>query len=281
MKIGDSNRPLCKVATRELFIHNQEMFENICHFVVDEAQNFQNEPLKPDWFGQIQEILLASEGKKSVSLYLFCDKLQKHKVGKCGFFYLDESRRKSDWPFPFVERRFRTVIRNSKKIYKQWKVVAVNAQDNNSDCKEDHGSKHEQNDDLDVEIGHDYEGCDVIEQQFDLRTNEELAEKLSEVVTGILERKAYSPNDIAILFQTKDIATRMRDEMEKLDFKVSDSELFPRDGIVIDSVRRFGGLEAPVVIAVNYSATFFEDAKKLDVMLYSRAIVQLHLISTR
>lgn len=247
-----------------------EEFDRIRHVVVDEAQNFQNEKGE-DWFKNILEILSwpsnSQQHYKNTSLYIFCDNLQKMKRAECGLGILDSNDMPQMLLDPFPTTcKLTSVIRNSNQIYRNWENVARRQSDFESDS---------------LKIAHDYEGQAVnVVKLPPYADYVYVFNEVNELINEILHEKSYKASDIAVLFTTRDIAkcfeTYLRDHLAMSDICVTNAEVFPREGLVVDSFRRFSGLEAPVVIAVTPKANVFEHQEKVYIMLYSRAMVEFH-----
>jgi hypothetical protein len=111
-------------------------------------------------------------------------------------------------------------------------------------------------------IRHEYSGLSILD------SNKDPDEMLPDIPTKC---------QLSIVIRN---STKIYEEWEKkLKIPVTDAELFPRKGLVFDSLRRFSGLEAPVVIAVFPKPNpIHENADKVNILLYSRAMVELHII---
>ena len=245
-----------------------DKFNCVRHVVVDEAQNFRNETGE-DWFKSIFKILNwpndSQQHYDNTSLYIFCDQLQKIRREYCGLSILDS---KGEYQmsnlFP-TECRLSTVIRNSRKIYEQWEKIALKLPD---------FEKKNQ-----LGIGHDYEGRDVNVVNLSSSDENEIFSTVKETIVKILDDKGYMESDVAVLFNKKDIAKRFAKHIEASSISVTNPEEFPRRGLIVDSFRRFSGLEAHVVIAVApKSYSNYENEDEVKILLYSRAMVELHII---
>jgi hypothetical protein len=236
--------------------------------VVDEAQNFRNETGE-DWFKSIFKILNwpndSQQHYDNTSLYIFCDQLQKIRREYCGLSILDsKGENQMSNLFP-TECRLSTVIRNSRKIYEQWEKIALKLPD---------FEKKNQ-----LGIGHDYEGRDVNVVNLSSSDENEIFSTVKETIVKILDDKGYMESDVAVLFNKKDIAKRFAKHIEASSISVTNPEEFPRRGLIVDSFRRFSGLEAHVVIAVApKSYSNYENEDEVKILLYSRAMVELHII---
>ena len=243
-------------------------FNCVRHVVVDEAQNFRNKTGE-DWFTSILKILnWANDSQQhydNTSLYIFCDQLQKIRHEYCGLKMLDsKGEHQLSNLFP-TECHLSTVIRNSTKIYEEWEKIAL---------KQPDFEKKNQ-----LGIGHDYEGRDVNVVNLSSSDENEIFSTVKETIVKILDNKGYRESDVAVLFNKKDIAERFAKHIKTSSISVTDAEVFPRRGLVVDSFRRFSGLDAPVVIAVAAKPySDYENEDKVKILLYSRAMVELHII---
>jgi hypothetical protein len=247
-------------------------FHNVRHVLVDEAQNFHNEPGE-DWFQEILTIL-KSRGSDydNISLYIFCDKLQKIRREYCGLrtLYSTGERQEITAEFYPVECKLSTVIRNSIQIYKEWEKFALK----HPDFKQ---KNH-------LTIGHDYQGGDVNYIEISSDHENEIFSKVEETIRQILDEKSYKAIEVAVLFNEKGLAEKFRKHLiphfAELNIPVTDAEVFPRKGLVVDSFRRFNGLDAPVVVAVlPKTYPYYENPDKVNISLCSRAMVELHIIN--
>jgi hypothetical protein len=249
-------------------------FDEVRHVVVDEAQKFSNEE-GDNWFKSILSILnwptTSQQHYKTTSLYVFCDQLQKIRHEYCGLSILDSNKDPREMlPDIPTKCQLSIVIRNSTKIYEEWEKIARGQSD----------FKLQENN---LAIGHDYQGRDVNFVEISSDHKNEIFSKVKEIILEILHEKSYEASDVAVLFNNKDEAEVFREHFvayfAELKIPVTDAELFPRKGVVVDSLRRFSGLEAPVVIAVLPKPNpFYENEDKVNILLYSRAMVELHII---
>ena len=269
---------LCVPITRAMFMskinqHELRTFDKVRHVVVDEAQNFRNETGE-NWLESILTILKWPASfhldHENTSLYIFCDELQKIRREYCGLNVLDPSGKRCDMLaeiFP-TECQLSTVIRNSIKIYKEWEKIALKQ----SDFKQK----------KDLMIAHDYQGQDVNFVDMPGGNKTEIYSKVENIILQILQEKSYKESDVAVLFNTEVIAKQFATHLKtKSNITiVGNAEEFPRKGLVVDSFRRFSGLDAPVVIAVDPSPySRYENEDKVKILLYSRAMVEFHVIS--
>jgi hypothetical protein len=243
-------------------------FNKVRHVVVDEVQHFRNETGE-DWLESISTSILkwtpdSQQHCDNTSLYIFGDGLQKIRRECLGI----PDRPCVMLPVP-TKCQLSTVIRNSIKIYKLWEEIALEQPD------------FEQKNHL--AIAHDYQGRDINFVEISSDCENEIFSKVEGTIRQILDEKSYKAIEVAVLFNEKGLAEKFRKHLiphfAELNIPVTDAEVFPRKGLVVDSFRRFSGLDAPVVVAVlpkTYSK--YEDMNKVKILLYSRAMVEFHII---
>lgn len=257
--------------TRSRFLSVLKTFGKVCevrHIVVDEAHNFRNEEGNPGWFQSLLKILkweMHSEesNDENSSLYIFIDDLQKIRDGDCGLSFDNKNL--------YTLCELNCVIRNSNKIYEQWQTIARGRSNVRQELL---GIKRKK----EPIIGHDYQGRDVVFVTLTSRAEDrvfmEVKERINKVLSG-----AYEASDVAVLFTNLEISKRFESYIRSAERYVTNAETFPRQGLVVDSFRRFSGLEAPVVIAVDSKPTFYENTDEAKIMLYSRAMVELYIMT--
>ena len=261
---------MCIVMTRSYFLSvlkTSSEVSKIRHIVVDEAQNFRNEEGNPDWFQSLFKILkweMHSEqsNDEDSSLYIFIDDLQKIRDGDCGISF--------DNKILYTLCELNCVIRNSTKIYDKWQTIARERSNIRQEFLEIKRKKQ-------PTIGHDYEGRPVVFVTLTSRAEDRVFMEVEEVINEVLSG-AYEASDVAVLFTNSETSERFKSHIS-LERCVTNAETFPRQGLVVDSFRRFSGLEAPVVIAVDPKPTLYENTDEAKIMLYSRAMVELYIMT--
>ena len=251
----------CISITRAKFVstlkqYGSKIFADVRHVIVDEAQKFENKG-EEDWLGSILTILNRTEiTDQDTSLYIFFDELQK--IRRKPQLHLDKFPIQPTWC------ELTLVIRNSKRIYEKWNTIALQLSD--------HQKK--------IQLAHDYEGRGVHTLTLSGYDEKEFFSNVQKEIDRVLEDNSYQPSDLAILFNEVEIAARFRKHLGvNSNLRVHDAEEFPRQGLVVDSFRRFSGLEAPVVMAVApVTYTYFEHQGKVDILLFSRAMIEFYLI---
>lgn len=266
-------KDICIATTRSNFLsllknYERGHFVNVRHIIVDEAQNFRNKEGE-NWFKTILMILKwvtnFEENRDNSSLYIFFDYLQKIRCEDCGLSFTDENL-----PL-YTICQLSCVIRNGKKIYKEWERVALE-----SDVQRDLPEIIRKNQPT---IAHDYDGRGVNYVRLKSYNQNRIFLKVKETINQVLQCKSYRASDIAVLFTNIDISEGFREYIRSDIPAVTNAEAFPRESLVVDSFRRFCGLEAPVVIGVDPKPTSHENPDQVKILLYSRAMIELYIIT--
>ena len=263
-------KDICIAITRSHFLSLIKNFQcdhfvNARHIIVDEAQNFRNEEGE-NWLKSIFMILKwvtnFEENRDRSSLFIFFDYLQKIRCEDCGLSL-------ANVPI-YTKCELNCVIRNSKKIYKEWERIAKE-----SDVQQELPAMIRKNQPT---IAHDYDGRDVNYVSLKSYNENRIFGTVKEIINEVLS-KSYQASDVAVLFTNMDISKRFQKYIEPDIPAVTNAEAFPRESLVVDSFRRFCGLEAPVVIGVDPRSTSYENPDQVKILLYSRAMVELYIIT--
>ncbi|XP_040280637.1 schlafen family member 9-like [Bufo bufo] len=250
---------ICDVMTRTKFETEQQI--NVKHIVADEAQNFRVNEV--NWFEKANDIVKKSGGM----FWVFMDYFQSYHNAITG---LPECRSQNKQPLTKVVRSPQLI---HNKIKEKMKIIA-------SEFDIDF---------LDVLIEKS-ECCHGIQGFF-----EEMSLVKADIVKYVFENcekyisNGYSKRDIAILCNTNDASEEYVQLLQEMDTsryarkKRVLGKLFRRaevtmDAIIVDSVRRFAGLECLIVFAINPISEYLDVDKNLFVCAASRATGQLHVL---
>ncbi|OCT94990.1 hypothetical protein XELAEV_18012675mg [Xenopus laevis] len=246
---------LCEAVTRETFM--LKTISNIRHIIIDEAQNFQG-----DWYKKAMKIHRAA-GKTSV-FWVFLDYFQSSHPYETGLPEVENQNKE------FLTK----VVRNAGDIYdfmKKAMTDIVNAKASDLFLK----NIMER-----CECSHSVPGtCVVLEENLDRqKIVAYIANKCKEYL-----HKGYSERDIAILCNTaSDVEGYKNDLIEKMrkgrlnNFKDAGSIL--DNCIVIDSIRRFSGLERLVVFVIHPVPVQAEIKSNILLCAASRAQTNLYVL---
>ncbi|CAM5111345.1 unnamed protein product [Natator depressus] len=263
---------ICQSVTRITFL-NGKYCKPVKHLVIDEAQNFQSKD--GDWYRMAEQITEGNDHCEPGVLWIFLDYLQTSHTFPCGLPHPSEQ-----YPQEWLTKG----VRNATQIY---------------DIMAQEMEKIVRNQQIDIphqrlrmlldeaECAHPLPGVSNVER------NLEEDEIVTYVVENCLQyfQNGYSGKDIAILCSTvkeKDkyrhvLQPKMENEMKnfKLDADFTTADDVLGHGIVLDSIRRFSGLERSIVFGINPVPTQEEISYNLLLCVASRANLQLHLLYGR
>ncbi|XP_078535738.1 schlafen family member 13-like [Lissotriton helveticus] len=257
---------ICPAVTRTTFIKGA--FPSVQHIIVDEAQNFRLD--EGDWYAKAKELCNRPQNPNGPGvLWIFLDYFQKYHPYDNGLPMLNEQH-SMEW--------LTKGVRNAALIYSVMKFFMDDIVEEVSE-----GSrvlhKHLKSLLNDAECAHDIPGFYVEKH---LNKNE-MARYVAKECNGYL-RKGYSMKDIAILCNTENdreafrhiLQVRMRKLRLELSFIRADD--IEGQGIVLDSVRRFSGLERNIVFGIHPVPVQRVVASNFLLCTASRANMILHII---
>ncbi|NXT41961.1 SLN13 protein, partial [Pelecanoides urinatrix] len=261
---------ICRSVTRVTFLNGN--FPEVKHIVVDEAQNFrpdeaQNFRPEEDWHKRAQELVK----KKNGIFWIFLDFFQSTHPYGCGLEFSEL------YPQEWLTK----VVRNAKKIYnfmfeRMEKILQVR-----NTCM-----PYEVLEKLfeEAECAHSVSG-DYVE-----RRNMETSEMVQYVTRQCNSyiQQGYTMKDIAILCSTQHAAQVfsqiLQPELERqirkcrMRLVLGTAENVLENVIVIDSIRRFSGLERRIVFGINPVPLQEEVSLNLLLCVASRANTKFHLL---
>lgn len=265
-----------QVVTRTAFMKISD-FQHIKHIVVDEAQNFRMED--GPWYDKAQTIV--QRGAPGV-FWIFLDYFQMSHPFDSGLPSL-ECQYPREW--------LTTVVRNATNIYMIMKREMERIVE-----KRELQIPHQVLRELleNSNCGHHTSGICKIQKHMSWQG---IALECARMCRHLLDQ-GYSRKDIAILCSTQETANnfksffsqeiRLNPQFRKLrlnlrfvkaDEIILDSVLRPGEEIVLDSIRRFSGLERPIVFGINPVFTTQTDVShNLLLCLVSRANLKLYLL---
>ncbi|KAL2088950.1 hypothetical protein ACEWY4_015849 [Coilia grayii] len=243
---------LCQSETRVKFMSQD--FPEVKHIIVDEAQNFRMED--GDWYEKAKGIV-GEDGM----FWVFLDYYQKNHRFSDGLPSLTSQNK--------VE--LHKVVRNSAKILHamQCQMTKVVSGPQFPVTKYLAGIYKK------MELSHSFQGTFVCREIPPKKVLKHVIQLLQH-----LSSHGHSAGDIAVLFPTQE---HLEAEMFKIPFPFSHvSEMNPKM-MVLDTVRRFSGLERNIVILVNPSVhPYLRDIEaNFFISAYSRARIRLYHIKTK
>ncbi|NXR11941.1 SLN13 protein, partial [Semnornis frantzii] len=261
--VGNEN---CQAVTCAAFV--MKSFPEVKYIMVDEAQNFRPED---NWYRCARQLVKQNNG----ILWVFLDFFQSSHPFGCGLSFSDL------YPQEWLTK----VVRNARQIYnvvfEQMKKILHERRNEDIIPYEVLERLFEE-----AECAHSLPG-DYIKKG-DMETEEMLDYVIWQCHNYI--QQGYPMKDIAILCSTLDAAENLR-AMLYVKLNTPDANKTCRvklvlglaenvldDVIVIDSIRRFSGLERRIVFGIHPAPAQEEIASNLLLCLASRANTKLHLL---
>ncbi|NXY21673.1 SLN13 protein, partial [Atrichornis clamosus] len=254
---------ICQAVTRVAFL--KENFPHVKHIVVDEAQNFRRD--EGDWFQRARSIVKETGG----TFWVFLDFFQTTYPCNCGLNF------SKLYPREWLTK----VVRNAKQIYDYMFNLMENVMKaRNIDVP------YEVLENLlnQAECAHSLSGDCTIKVNMK-------ADELAEYVTRNCKsyiHQGYRLRDIAILCSTwraaKEFRLVLKPQLERQLNKcrvrrvLGLAENVLEDIIVLDSIRRFSGLERRIVFVIDPYAQHKQIFPSLLLCAVSRANTKLHLL---
>ncbi|NXG14349.1 SLN13 protein, partial [Grallaria varia] len=253
---------ICHAVTRVAFL--KWNFPNVKHIVVDEAQNFRGD--EGDWYQHARSIVKKTDG----IFWVFLDFFQTTYPCNCGlnFSKMDPQ----EW--------LTKMVRNAKEIcHIMLNLMQEILQARNIAMPYELLGKLLE----EAECVHSLSGCFISE---DIK-EDQLVKYVTEHCKSYVEQ-GYPLGDIAILCSTQPAAEDFRMILQlELERQISKwrgrralgvAEDVARDIIVVDSIRRFSGLERRIVFVIHPYAVPKGIADNLVLCAVSRANTRVHLL---
>ncbi|XP_019279504.2 schlafen family member 5-like isoform X1 [Panthera pardus] len=242
-----SQRHVCQAVTRKTFMKND--FQKIKHIIIDEAQNFRTED--GDWYEKAKAITQRKKDCPGI-LWIFLDYFQTTHLSSSGLPALT-----AQYPREELTR----VIRNADPIAKYLQEVMQEVREN-PPCNIPPAS---------LEMVHKAEWAQGIPGYVEIMEYLDMEDMVFQVAKKchFLFRNGYSPKDIAVLFSKASEVEIYKDKLlramrkrntSQLDgesdllVQIQDASDIMANNIVLDSVRRFSGLERNIVFGFNLTA---------------------------
>ncbi|XP_075706571.1 schlafen family member 9-like [Rhinoderma darwinii] len=250
---------ICQAMTRMRFVTQEHI--NVKHIVADEAQNFRQK--EGNWFGKAKDIVWKSDGV----FWVFLDYFQSYHNVLTG---LPERKLQNKQILTKVVRSPQIIY---TKILEEMKNIADKAKDP-----------------FLVELIERSGCCHGIQGFCEIKylVHDDIVKYVSQNCERYLS-KGYTQSDIAILCSTENHTSQyvgpLREEIRKLTKKrritvkpFRRAEDISRDAIIVDTVRRFAGLESCIVFAINPVSEYQDVNENLFVCAASRATGNLHVL---
>ncbi|XP_074869979.1 schlafen family member 13-like isoform X5 [Carettochelys insculpta] len=262
-------RNICESVTRVAFLKG--IYPSVKHIVIDEAQNFRSED--GDWYAKAKCITQGSIHREPGVLWIFLDYLQTSHPFPCGL---------PDPSEQYPQEWLTVGVRNATQIYdtmlREMQTIVRNPQiaipsDRLSMLLDE------------ATCGHPLPGLCTEEKNLE---KEEIATYVADACSRYF-RNGYSGKDIAILCNTVNEVKWYRHLLQlkmrrcRLDACFTGADGVLENAIVLDSVRRFSGLERNIVFGINPVPLpkQAEISSNLKLCAASRANLQLYLLYER
>ncbi|XP_055256934.1 schlafen family member 11 isoform X2 [Moschus berezovskii] len=258
------NKNICQAVTRKSFMKYN--FIHIQHIIIDEAQNFRIED--GDWYRKAKAITQRDTDCPRI-LWIFLDYFQTSHVECIGLPALS-----AQYPREELTR----VVRNAGQIARYLQCVLQKVRKNPP-----RNIPHEPlKMCLEAEWAQDVQGTLNIKRDLTLNA---IVTHVADTCKLLFER-GYSPKDVAVLVSTARDVEKYRQELMKAMRKkrivcLTYASDLGGDHIVLDSVRRFSGLERNIVFGIHPSTMEPAILYNILVCLASRANQQLHILWQR
>ncbi|NWW43236.1 SLN13 protein, partial [Pedionomus torquatus] len=258
---------ICQAVTRVSFLKLK--FHYVKHIIIDEAQNFQDG--EGNWYKKALAITSSSNLPEHGFLWIFLDYLQ---TSHCFPTGLPEAK----WHDPIES--LTNVVRNAKNIYRYLiEQMEMIVKDSTLNIPRKRLAKL-----LDrTTCAHAVKGH--VELVKKLRDRDEIAKYVAEHCRMYL-KKGYSEKDIAILCYRDEevqayrgiLASEMKKSKPSISLRNTEEGL--EEQAILDSVRRFSGLERSIVFGIIPRFFPFQDiiSGNILVCMASRANLNLHLL---
>ncbi|XP_027423282.1 schlafen family member 5 isoform X2 [Zalophus californianus] len=266
-----SKKNICQAVTRKTFMKND--FQKIQHIIIDEAQNFRIED--GDWYEKAKNITQRENDCPGI-LWIFLDYFQTSHLSHSGLPALE-----AQYPREELTR----VVRNADPIANYLQEVMQEVKEN-PPPNIPLGS---------LDMVRKAKWAQGIPGNFEIMEYLDLEEMVVQVAEKCqsLFRNGYSPKDIAVLFSKASEVEKYRDKLlramrkrkisqlsEESDLlvQIKDASDIMANHIVLDSVRRFSGLERNIVFGFNPTAAEPAVFHNLLLCLASRAKKHLYIL---
>lgn len=236
-------------------------FEKIQHIIIDEAQNFRNE--NGDWYKKAK--IITQRRKDSPGIFwVFLDYFQTSHRGRSGLPPLSAQSSREE---------LTRVVRNADQIadclQRIMQKIRVKLPRNIPQKS--------------LEILREAEWCQGVPGFCTIKK----CSDLQDIVTYVAEKcqwflsNGYSPDDIVLLCSTMEEVEKYKDyfskPMRKRTMSQNNDTFILANNIMVESIRRFSGLERNIVFGINPSAAESAIFYNLLLCLASRARKHLYI----
>ncbi|XP_054064272.1 schlafen family member 13-like [Rissa tridactyla] len=255
---------ICQAVTRVAFL--KDSFNYVKHIIIDEAQNFQDGG--GDWYKKALALTSSADLPKPGFFWIFLDYLQ---TSHCFPTGLPEA----EWHDPIES--LTKVVRNASNIYSYLKK--------NMETIVMHSTLNIPKDRL-RELLCRATCAPAVQGSTEVQSKQniyEIAKYVAEHCHTYL-KKGYSKKDIAVLcYRDDEVKAHRRilaSEMRKSNILLRNTEEGLQEHAILDSIRRFSGLERSIVFGIIPQHFQFQEKifENILVCVASRANLNLHLL---
>ncbi|XP_010988817.2 schlafen family member 11 isoform X1 [Camelus dromedarius] len=256
-----SNKNICHAVTRKTFMNKD--FKNIQHIIIDEAQNFRVED--GDWYEKAKSITRSEKDCPGI-LWIFLDYFQTNHVESTGL---------PAFSAQYPREELTRVVRNANQIASYLQGVLQEVR-KNPPPNIPSGSLQML---LEAEWAQGVQGTLNIKKNLTLN---QIVTHVTDTCKFLFER-GYSPKDVAVLVSTAKEAEYYKPKLlramrKRRVVQFTDASDMAGDHIVLDSIRRFSGLERNIVFGIHPQTMDSAISHNMLVCLASRANQQLHIL---
>ncbi|XP_015426253.1 PREDICTED: schlafen family member 11 [Myotis davidii] len=265
-------KDICKAVTRKTFMKTNSNFEKIQHIIIDEAQNFRTED--GNWYEKAKTITQRGKDGPGI-LWIFLDYFQTSHTDCCG---LPQLR------YQYPREELIRVVRNADPIANYLQKIMHEVRENPPPNIPSES----------LNIFSEAEWSQGVPGNLEMSEHKDM-EQMVDYITGkchSLLKAGYSCKDIAVICSIESDKHKYKPELQRAIRKrrksqsseesdqlvVGDASAIMGNHIVLDSVRRFSGLERNIVFAINPTTAEPAVFHNLVLCLASRARKQLYIL---
>ncbi|XP_036306578.1 schlafen family member 11 isoform X2 [Pipistrellus kuhlii] len=262
---------ICRAVTRKAFMKINSNFENIQHIIIDEAQNFQTED--GDWYEKAKTITRRGKGGPGI-LWIFLDYFQTSHVYHSGLPDLQDQ---------YPREELIRMVRNAEEIANYLKEIMHKVRENPPPNIPSES----------LNIFSEAEWSRGVPGNFNYYNYKDMEQLVHDIEKQchLLLKAGYSCKDIAVICNTVEDVQEYKSKLESALRKrkrsrsreesnllvIEDASAITGNHIVLDSVRRFSGLERNIVFGIIPKAAQPAFSYSLLLCLASRARKYLYI----
>ena len=239
-----SEYDVCKAVCRQTFV--KRPFPEVRHVILDEAHNYE-QPGGTSWLHKARQIVRQHDRRRPGYLWVFTDSHQLNHIFNTGMPTEDLQQ---------PEFLLKSVIRNSGEVFEYTKKHLTPQ----TGIVQHYPA-----------LGHDFKGEKVSVRHY---TSKSQLQFLHEIIRGLIE-EGYELRDIAVLFSKRDCIPD-----RSFGYPYCSATGNSSDKVVLSTVRKYSGLERPVVVVVDLECSLPEgcNMRPFQYCAQTRAMVKLIIV---